>query len=239
MNLVADMGNSRTKLFVIDDVRILHSAIYNTVSDAENILSLFPQIRNGIYSVSGEEPRELQDFLTHRLDNYIRFTSNVTVPIGNLYESQETLGADRLAAAVGVNRFFPNTNVAIFDFGTAITIDFIDNENNFRGGNISPGLSIRFKALNYFTNKLPLLSATEKIREIGTTTQSAIETGVIQGIIGETMSYITKYSDHKIIFTGGDSFYFAKKIKSPIFVFQNPIVYGLNKILLYSCKTTD
>jgi type III pantothenate kinase len=75
-----------------------------------------------------------------------------------------------------------------------------------------------------------------RIEEIGTTTKEAIETGTVQGIIGETTGYINKYIDRKIIFTGGDSFYFAEKIKVPIFVFRNPIVFGLNRVLYHNLR---
>ncbi|MDR1582010.1 MAG: type III pantothenate kinase [Prevotellaceae bacterium] len=231
-SIILDIGNSFTKLFVTDNVEILYSATYRTIADLEKTFALFPQIKNGIYSVSGNIPCELEDFLNEKLENLIHFNSETPVPVNNLYKSPETLGSDRLAAAVGVNYFFPDTNVMIFDFGTAITIDFVDNENNYLGGNISPGLLMRLKSLNFYTNKLPLVKIPDKIEEIGTTTTAAIEFGVVNGIIGETMNYINKYVGHKIIFTGGDSFYFAKKIKIPIFVFRNPVVFGLNRVLL-------
>ncbi|MDR1887238.1 MAG: type III pantothenate kinase, partial [Prevotellaceae bacterium] len=218
------------------DAGILYSAIYETVADLEKTFALFPKIRNGIYSASGQIAGEAEDFLNDRLDNFIRFTSETPVPLANLYKSPETLGSDRLAVAVGVNCFFPDTNVMIFDFGTAITIDFVDSGNNFLGGNISPGLSVRFKSLNYYTNRLPLLPIPDKIEEIGTTTKEAIEAGVVHGIIGEIMSYINRYIDRKIIFTGGDCFYFAEKIKIPIFVFRNPMVFGLNRVLHHNLE---
>jgi type III pantothenate kinase len=230
-SLIIDIGNSLMKLFVIDDVRILYRTIFEKISDLEKIFGIFPEIKNGIYSASGKIPDNLDTFLSEKLDRLIYFNSETPIPVNNMYHSPETLGSDRLAAAIGVNYFFPDTNVIIFDFGTAITIDFVDCKNNFLGGNISPGLSVRFKSLNYYTNSLPLVSIPEKIVEIGTTTNEAIEAGVVCGIIGELMSYIDKYRGHKIIFTGGDSFYFAIKIKIPIFVFQNPIVFGLNRVL--------
>jgi type III pantothenate kinase len=230
-SIILDIGNSRAKLFVTGEVEILYSATYSTVADVKKIFALFPDIKNGIYAASGNMPLDLEDFLNEKLQNLILFTSDTPIPIQNLYKSPETLGSDRLAAAVGVNYFFPNTKVMIFDFGTAMTIDFVDSNNSYLGGNISPGLSIRLKSLNFFTNRLPLVSIPSKIGEIGTTTKEAIEIGTVRGIIGEIMSYINQYHDCKIIFTGGDCFYFAEKIKSPIFVFQNPIVFGLNRVL--------
>jgi type III pantothenate kinase len=235
-SIILDIGNSRAKLYIADDVEILYSARYETVADLEKVFALYPQIKRGIYSASGQIAEETTDFLNEKLDYLLHFTSETPVPLNNRYKTPATLGSDRLAAAIGVNYFFPNANLLIFDFGTAITIDFVDSDNNYLGGNISPGLSVRLKSLNFYTNKLPLVSIPVKIEEIGTTTTQAIETGVVRGIIGETMSYIKQYSGHKIIFTGGDSFYFAEKIKSPIFAFQNPIVFGLNRVLHHNLE---
>jgi type III pantothenate kinase len=235
-SIILDIGNSRAKLFVTNDVEILYSATYETVADLEKVFTLYPQIKNGIYSASGQIAEEMTDFLNEKLDYLLHFTPETPMPLKNLYKTPGTLGGDRLAAATGVNYFFPNTNLLIFDFGTAITIDFVDSDNNYLGGNISPGLSVRLKSLNFYTNRLPLVSIPLKIEEIGTTTKQAIEIGVVRGIIGETMSYIDRYSGHKIIFTGGDYFYFAEKIKSSIFVFRNPVVFGLNRVLHHNLE---
>ena len=234
-HLVADIGNCRTKLFVVgNNTGILYSTVYETPEDLQKLFSLFPQLKTGIYAASGAVDGEMLDLINSKLERFLHFTSQMPVPIKNCYQTPETLGSDRLATAVGVNAFFPNTNLIVFDFGTAITIDFIDESNSFLGGNISPGLSIRLKSLNLYTKSLPLLSAPEKVPEKGTSTQTAIEAGVVNGIIGETMYYINRYPDRKIIFTGGDAFYFATKIKCPIFVFSNPVVFGLNKILIHN-----
>jgi type III pantothenate kinase len=235
-SIILDIGNSRTKLFVADDIEILYSTTYETIADLEKVFTFYPQIKNGIYSASGQIPKEATDYLSAKLDNLIHFTSETPIPIKNLYQSPATLGSDRLAAAIGINYFFSNTNLLIFDFGTAITIDFVNSDNDYLGGNISPGLSVRLKSLNFFTNKLPLVAIPVEIGEIGTTTQQAIEIGTVRGIMGETTSYINQYPEHKIIFTGGDCFYFAEKIKCPIFVFQNPIVFGLNRVLHHNLE---
>ncbi|MDR0558645.1 MAG: type III pantothenate kinase [Prevotellaceae bacterium] len=236
-SLIIDIGNSRSKIFAVesDKPKIVYSAIYENPDDLKKVFTLYPQIRNGIYSATGHVDGNMTDFLNAKLDKLIRFTSEIPVPIKNSYKTPETLGSDRLATAVGANLFFPDTNLVIFDFGTAITVDFVDADGSFTGGNISPGLSVRFKALNCYTNSLPLLSPPEKITEIGTCTKTAIEAGVVHGIIGETMYYIKKYPSRKIIFTGGDAFYFARQIKCPIFVFSNSAVFGLNKILIHNC----
>jgi len=232
-NLVIDVGNSTIKLFVVEGFNILHVSNYESISDIDYVFTLFPNIKNGIYSASGKDCEDLKSYLSEKLCKFVVFNHTIPIPITNCYNTPETLGMDRLAGAIGVNHFFPNQNILIFDFGTAITIDFL-NSNNFLGGNISPGLLTRFKSLSQFTNKLPLLSKPQVIEDFGKTTTEAIESGIVTGIIGEINYYIQKYGRYKVVFTGGDSFYFAEKIKSPIFVFRNPVVFGLNKVLTYN-----
>jgi type III pantothenate kinase len=236
VNLIADIGNTRVKLFVIDGFEIAYTSFYKTLNDADGLFKRFPNLENGIYCASGREPDELINCLNVRLKKLVRFTAALPLPVGNLYKTPETLGNDRIAAAIGVNHFFPDTDTMLFDFGTAITIDFIDKRNNFVGGNISPGLSTRFKALNSFTGKLPLLSAEENFVALGSTTREAIIAGVINGIIGEIKHYVQQYPNCKVIFTGGDACFFAKHLQIPIYVFCNPVAYGLQKVLLQMFK---
>jgi len=149
-------------------------------------------------------------------------------------------GADRLAAAVGANTIYPNSDILIVDFGTAITIDVVSG-GEFLGGNITPGAAIRFKALHHFTKKLPLCSLNDNPTELfGNTSVSAIECGVVNGIVYEIEGYIRdlqrKYSDLRIIFTGGDSNFFAKRLKNTIFATYDLVAYGLNRILEYNAE---
>jgi type III pantothenate kinase len=127
----------------------------------------------------------------------------------------------------------------IIDFGTAITIDYVEG-GVFLGGNISPGMTTRFRALADYTAKLPLCQATEAQLSYGTTTREAIEQGVMQGITHEIEGYIEAFSEKKTkkctIFTGGDAKYFVKRIKNTIFADCEPVLVGLNRILNYNAE---
>jgi type III pantothenate kinase len=122
----------------------------------------------------------------------------------------------------------------IIDCGTAITIDFLSSHCEFSGGNISPGLQIRFKALHQFTDRLPMGVATENVPPVGATTQEAVEAGVVQGIVHELEGYMHAHPAMTAIFTGGDAIYFAKRIKNPIFAVRNLNFTGLAKIADYN-----
>ena len=128
-------------------------------------------------------------------------------------------------------------NCLIVDFGTAITIDLVEN-GVFRGGNISPGVRTRFRALHDYTQRLPECNPTEEVLPLGRTTAQAIEQGVMQGIVNEIEGYISAFSKKNakitLIFTGGDAKFFVKRIKNAIFAKWDPVVCGLNRILEYN-----
>ena len=242
MNLAIDIGNTFAKLAIIEDGQVVDFLKTEHLDTAylNNLLANYPEIGAAIIVSSQDTDPETENLLQTRLKRFIRFDQNVPVPIKNRYATPETLGPDRLAAAVGANALYPDSNILIVDFGTAITIDFVSDKGEFLGGNISPGATTRFKALHHFTKKLPLLSLTEETGFLGEDSASAIENGVINGIVYEIEGYIRdlekKYEDLRIIFTGGDGNFFAKRLKNPIFATYDLVAYGLNRILEYNAK---
>ena len=168
----------------------------------------------------------------------MELTADTPVPIQNLYKTPETLGKDRLAAIVGAYSLFPDRDVLVFDAGTALTIDFIDKDGNYHGGNISPGLNMRFRALNDYTQKIFLQSQTDDYKLLGDTTASAVVSGVQNGMVFEVKYYIDhfvkKFPDLVIIFTGGDKNFLENKIERFIFAEPNLVFIGLDKILKFN-----
>ncbi|MCH8317743.1 MAG: type III pantothenate kinase [Bacteroidetes bacterium] len=148
----------------------------------------------------------------------IELDHRTPLPINNLYETPQTMGMDRLAAVVGANHLYRENNCLVIDAGTCITFDFIDKNNNYHGGSISPGIDVKFKALHNFAAQLPLLKKEIKeIKEfdlIGKNTHDAIESGVINGTIAELEGIISafrsKFDDLTVILCGGDAKFFEK-----------------------------
>ena len=241
MNLVVDFGNTLVKLAVFDKGELVAQRCMERLhpSVLEELLSEWPVRRAVVASTRGEVD-DVAAMLRRRVDYLLEFTSQTSVPIGNAYLTPETLGRDRLAAAVGATVLYPGENVLIVDFGTAITFDFVSAEREFLGGNISPGAATRFRALHHFTRKLPLCELIDREVFMGRDTVSAIEGGVVNGIVYEVEGYIRdlerKYDGLRIIFTGGDSNFFAKRVKKPIFATYDLVAYGLNRILEYNAK---
>ncbi len=206
----------------------------------EAVFRDYPAINRAILVCTRDGMDELEQDVSGRVAQYIRFDHTVPVPIKNLYATPLTLGYDRLAGAVGAHAIYPNHPVLIADFGTAITYDIVTAAGEFLGGNISPGAQSRFRALNEYTSTLPLRTLADNMNLLGKTTDSAIENGVAWGITLETEGYIQalqrEYSEIKIIFTGGDANYFAKRVKNAIFATSDLVFYGLNAILEYNAN---
>jgi type III pantothenate kinase len=162
------------------------------------------------------------------------------MPVVSLYKTPETLGLDRLAAAIGAHGLFPDEDLLVIDAGTAITFDLIERNGTFAGGNISPGLRIRFRALHEFTKKLPLIEASDDFQVIGQSTEEAIRAGVINGMVFEidgTIDLIRKkIPEIRPVLTGGDAHFFERRLKNPIFVKFEVTLIGLNRILEYNVE---
>ncbi len=237
MNLIIDIGNTATKYYVFNLGKIVYKGQTKSseIIDFSFLENKFPTIKNIIISSVATEKINIPQSIKNKIQNIIYLDENTVLPIKNKYKSKSTLGKDRIAAVVGAYNIFPNQNVLVIDSGTAITFDFINKNAEYEGGNISPGLNMRFKALHEYTNRLPLVVQSSDFQPIGTCTQTAITAGVQHGIIFEIDSYIDKfkqkYSDLQVILTGGDAFFFVNKLKNRIFANSNLIALGLNRIL--------
>ena len=211
-----------------------------TVNHLKMLKDEHPQLKQAILSSVKPVDEELLQFLSGNFDLFIELNHLTELPIENLYETPETLGKDRIAAAVGANELFPDQNILVIDAGTAITYDLVSEKNQFVGGNISPGLQMRFKALNHFTGKLPLVSYSDEFQSIGRNTTDAIRAGVQNGILYEIAHTIDVFNENyqnlQIVMTGGDSIFFDKKLNYSIFVHFNITLIGLNRILEHNAK---
>lgn len=240
MNLVIDQGNSSAKIGIFAEETILHTEVFEQFGEREfYFLSGQYAITNVIISSVIEIGCGLVDFLKKRSEKFLLLDENTPLPIENLYKTPKTLGKDRIAACVGANLLKPDSNLLVIDAGTAITYDVVNSRNQYVGGNISPGLEMRKRALHTFTQKLPLIEIEENVPMLGASTNEAILAGIVNGLIyeieGTIASVSSVYPDLSVFLTGGDAFYFDKKLKSSIFANQNLLLVGLNRILTFRC----
>lgn len=247
MYLVIDQGNTLTKIacFKGNDIVKLTTVEDFNVNNLMKILDNFrkyeqlEKISHGIISSVVEHNSEILDYLKSRMEMIV-LSGQTPLPISSNYKTPETLGNDRIAASVGALGFASESNILVIDAGTCITYDLILSTKEYMGGGISPGIEMRFKALNTFTGKLPLISRTKNAGLVGDTTESSIRSGVQNGVLAELEGIISKYESEfsklKIFFTGGDAKYFVKKLKSNIFALPNLVLLGLKDILKYNVE---
>jgi len=235
MNLTLDIGNYSSKLALFKGkTKVFSTSVNNLEREGfEKIISEFAFDKAIISSVK-VAPDFITDILSLRGVSIHTLSYKLKLPFEIQYKTPETLGSDRIAALAGAFNLFPDENILIIDAGTAITYDFLI-KGVHEGGNISPGIEIRLKALHTFTDKLPLASIDENFDSPGQTTRDAILSGVVNGIIYEINEYICtfkkKYKNNKIILTGGDSEYIDAKLNNQIMRIPDLINEGLNFIL--------
>jgi type III pantothenate kinase len=240
MNLIFDIGNSGTKMAIYDGSKKITSFRSRDFSceKLEKRLSAF-HIDRAIVSSTRTIPEYVVDLLTMQIPYLHILTPDSKLPFRIDYETPETLGTDRIAAAAGAYSLFPGKKTLIIDAGSAITIDFLSGRV-FRGGNISPGVSMRFRALHRFTVKLPLVQPQEKYSSPGRNTVEAINAGVINGVVYEINEYIRtfkiKHTGLNVILAGGDGGLIVKKIKHRVTYLPDIVIDGLNFILEYNAK---
>lgn len=244
MNLCLDIGNTRTKVAVFDrQNQLVQHTIFNGLPTVENMNRLIDdfQIRHTIVSSVGENADDLIDSIC-RKTVLVQLSASTPIPIDNKYVTPQTLGNDRLAAVIGANNLFPETNLLVIDAGTCIKYDFINAKGSYLGGAISPGIMMRFKALHTFTQKLPFietpLDEINFLPLVGNNTYYSLISGVIVSALAEMDGIIDRYrqeySVQKVILTGGDAIFFEKRLNNQIFVSPNLVPEGLNKILKYN-----
>lgn len=240
MKIVIDIGNSYIKAALFKEGEILwqgQSKPEAFIAYIKPIFSNYKPIDKLIYSASGKIDVSILNYFNAQSE-VIAFTHQTKIPFTIDYQTPETLGLDRLALMAAAHFFYPFQNVLVIDAGTCITYDFMSKENRYLGGSISPGLDMRFKALNHFTAALPrLYLENPKTQPIGKNTKDAILNGVIQGVVYEIDQnierYISDYKDLTLILTGGDQQYLSTKLKNSIFANLNFQLYGLHAILEY------
>ena len=205
MNLTIDIGNTRTKWALMEAGEIRA----NGTQPSGTPLSLpNTEVDAAIVCVTGNISSEMLQLPT---PHTYHLSASTPLPIALRYESPETLGPDRIAAACGAWRILPKgTSALIVDAGTCITVDYLDAQGCYCGGAIMPGLEMKFRALHTFTAKLPLLTLSDAADNVvtGGTTQQSISAGVITAsrfaIAGFARHYLQKDSKLQLIFTGGD-----------------------------------
>ena len=243
MTLSIDIGNTRSKLGIFEQGEMRYKAIFEVLS-AENLAAVLSNhsIQNCIYSTVAGIDEAAKAWLNTSFP-VIELTDKSRLPFKNKYKTPKTLGKDRLAAVAGALRLYPKTNCLVIDAGTCITYDVLTEKAHYLGGNIAPGLQMRLKAMHEFTDALPLAPLAPVRTPIGKSTEHALQNGGLWGAVLEMQGVIdwciTEFGSINVILTGGDANFFANHLKREIFVHQNLVLIGLEKILEHNVKTSQ
>ncbi len=228
MNLIIEIGNTALKAAWTEDKTLGKTFRYQGERKLEFITGITEKekprvmVISSVYEISAHDEKVLRT-LCHQLV--------ILDPAHPLTASQygfpAYLSYDRAAALLAARHLFKDQGCTVIDFGTTLTVDYLDAEGRYEGGNISLGCRTRFKALNRYSRTLPLLETPEEILPLGDSVRSSIESGIISGIMFEIQAYIDRKPGNVVIFTGGDAIYFVKKMKNSIFVVCNLVLIGL------------
>ena len=242
MNLVIDIGNSTIKYAVFqDNACIMHlTADFDSCDELKSILSEY-DIDYAIASCVATPPKHFQTTLEELPHPLLLLDSSTRLPIEIRYKTLQTLGADRIAAAVGAWADHKGNDLLIIDMGTCITYDILTRDNIYIGGNIAPGIEMRLKAMHEHTARLPEIHTPASwTAQIGGSTEEAMLAGTLWGIKYEMEGYISalqaKNPRMRIILTGGDSELLRKHLDTNILHDNMLVEKGLNTILEYNKK---
>lgn len=235
MNLVIDVGNTRTKVGLFNERELIGKKSFLNLADLQNFMVNTSHDHILVSSVN-HDPTEILSW-SNAIGEKISLTSVLALPIRIDYKTPHTLGVDRLAAVCGALDLFPNRNCLVIDAGTCINYELLDAQSVYHGGAISPGISMRFEAMHTLTARLPLVNAKNDVALTGNTTETCLQSGVMNGVMAEVKGFIKQYEalypDLVVIMCGGDYPFFENNLKPAIFVAPDLVLIGLNRILRY------
>ncbi len=233
MIICIDVGNTRTKVAVYENGTLQHLIITNEEKLIKKISKQIQGVENrvdiilsSVGNLSSEVLAELD-----KLGKLIIVNHETLIPFKNLYGTPTSLGIDRIVLAAGATLKHPNQSRLVIDAGTCITYDFINNQDQYHGGAISPGIGLRYKSLNDYTANLPLEKISELHPFIGNSTSGSIQSGVLNGVIAEIEAFIDHFEHQDenltVILTGGNSEFLVNRLKNSIFANPNFLLESL------------
>lgn len=227
--LVVDAGNTRIKVGVFQDYDLQEVRSFNNdeLNQLKSYLVPYENFSGIICSVRSQKDTK---WLRSMLPLTQLFDHTTKIPITNNYETPLSLGLDRLSNAIAGSHLAPK-EVLVIDIGTCVKYDFVNGQKAYEGGAISPGIHLRYKSMNQFTSKLPLIEDRLNAPIIGKNTYEALRSGVINGmhreIVGFMDEYLRLFPELTIFLTGGDACYFEFDKNYSIFADENLTLKGL------------
>lgn len=235
--LVLDAGNTSVKIAVFINGEITEIQRFET-NNIDSIEAWSKKFYNTPSILSSVRSLEETNQLARMFFSCLVVKNDTSLPIQVRYSTPKSLGIDRICNAIAIAKNCPNQNVVSIDLGTCLKFDFVNDKNEYLGGSISPGIQMRYKALNAYTSNLPLIDEYTSAPLIGMSSKESIHSGVVNGIQAEINQLMQRYSeefnDLTFFMTGGDIHYFDFPLKNNIFVDENLTLKGLYQIYLFN-----
>lgn len=238
--LTIDQGNSAAKmaLWSDDTMQEMHIETHLTPDAIARFLNGHAPVDAAIYCSVASRGTDVVAAISSLARKTVRLSGETPLPIAIDYGTPGSLGADRIAAAVGAHATVPDTPLLVVDAGTAVTYDAVTADGRFIGGNIAPGMNMRLEALHRFTARLPRVAVPREIPDgpfMGHDTASAMILGAVYGIVGS----ISYYKSHlpagtKVVMTGGWADQLSRLCDFDAIVNPHLVSTGLNRILIYN-----
>lgn len=233
---VIDAGNTALKLghFENGELGMVQRFAYD---DLESVLQTIAQFKDARVVISSVVATEISQRFLDQFDSVL-INSESKLPIPNAYATPHSLGIDRLCNAVASAHLMKTEYAVSIDIGTCIKFDLVSKTEGYLGGSISPGIDLRYRSLNDYTEKLPLLSNKNHVDYVGKDTETSIRSGVINGINAEIAGFVSYYESHfpslTFFMTGGDGSNFDIQSKNDIFAVENLTLLGLFEIYTHN-----
>lgn len=237
-----DQGNTATKLTVWRDGEPVARLVSRTPGNVamQHALTAHGPLDGAIYcSVRPRNEVHWQMLRDVCGDSALELSHSTPLPIELHYDTPQTLGLDRIAAASGAVAVFPGRECIVADIGTAITYDSVGPDASFHGGNIAPGAGMRLRAMHAYTAALPKVDVDGPVPPRGTDTVTAMRCGALMGIVAELAWYRDRLpADGLLVLTGGRAATIAPLLPFDAVVDTDLVGRGLISILQYNLQPT-
>ncbi|MFH1459194.1 MAG: type III pantothenate kinase [Candidatus Omnitrophota bacterium] len=254
MNLLIDIGNSNTTFGISKNYKI--KFVFHIPTNKIKSFSFFKKeiqkhfkkqklrhkdiLNIAVCSVVPQLDIKIKSYLKKIFKiKVIFFTgSDIIIPITNKYKAPQQVGKDRLVNALAVKDEYKLPAIVV-DFGTAITIDVINEKAEYLGGVIVPGINLSLSSLAEKTALLPLLKARKPSKILGTSTQNSILSGIFYGyaflVDGMIKALKAEQKQKFLVIATGGNLSLMRPLCKEINIFDQYLTLkGIEKVLLFA-----
>lgn len=245
MQLLIDLGNTRLKWHLVENGKVSRNVQVDAMTHHKDFESTISHCIHSIKSaeevwVSNVAGVEAEKLIRHYCQSYLGVQASFAqvkrdyCDIKVAYENLPELGVDRWLAVQGARELIKQGDIVVVNCGTAITVDWLDQDNLFQGGAILPGFDLSLAALNQAAGIDNHVWSTHQERVVGVTTEQCISIGVMSACVGGVERLIDSIRqqcpDIAMLITGGAALTFMGASKYEYEYDANLVIRGLMRV---------